>query len=80
MTVHSQEKILSEVRELLGEAEWLDSRHRWENRAREDALALRKAVDDLKANLRTVRNRGAWLYKAFDAQRRRQIRHEEARR
>ena len=60
------QKMLARIRELLGEAEYVDSYLRWENRSRENPLALRGAVEDLEAKLREVHSRGAWLYKAYD--------------
>ena len=76
-----QSLALATVRDLIGGLEYDPMQDRWERAAREDVVALEKAVADLRrARTRSaIRSEAAWLWRAFVAQRTLQVKHEESR-
>ncbi len=73
----TRESILEKVRVAVGDGEYRDEQDRWERVAREDLIALEKALRDLAAARSTVRNPGGWLMGAWASQRRLQLAHED---
>ena len=72
MLTERQTKILTEVRAFLG-PDYSAIPGRWAEAARRDVIALEKALKDTRQKIATpgrdpVRNKGAWMWRAFISQ------------